>query len=467
MNDEKLLGEFRRWILSQKIPGATLDDTGDSIKISTNYAAGEVNFHRLEVVIVEMLVKNLARGEDKFYLHFELKDLNYAQELFGEMVETLLELKNQQRLKILLSCTGGLTTSFFADKLNDAAKFLALDFEFAAVPFHKLYSVGFDYSVILLAPQISYQLKNASAVLSNRLVLKIPPKIFASYDAAALIEFIRAELAAKKIPAEKSAAVHEKIQSPAKILTIALMANPTQTYIAYRIYERGTPIFSETVIKSRLNFLRDLRDILDTVSRRQKFDAIGIAIPGIIRGGHIDFEEFISPDENLSQILRDTYGYPVTISNISNAAVLGYHAQQKKFDNIFLVSHPRGFATGGSGIIVNGKMISGAHKIAGEIKYVVRGSLLQNNLEEKEIPAEKILEFVSLEIRAGMSIVDPELVCVNGAITPDVEVLRAKILEVVPEKYLPEFVYVSDEEMAECILLGQMILSLEELEGKI
>ena len=104
-----------------------------------------------------MVLTNLADGENKFYLHFELKDLDYAQELFSQMVETLTDLKNQQSVKILLSCTGGMTTSFFAQKLNDAVKLLSLDYEFAAVPFHRLYNVGFDYSAILLAPQIAYE----------------------------------------------------------------------------------------------------------------------------------------------------------------------------------------------------------------------------------------------------------------------------------------------------------------------
>ena len=126
MKNEKLVNDYKAWILAQKIPDATITDAGDSVKISTGYATGEVNFHDLDVFIIEMIVTNLADGENKFYLHFELKDLAYAEELFGEMADALADLKQQQTLKILLSCTGGLTTGFFAEKLNDAAKILAL-----------------------------------------------------------------------------------------------------------------------------------------------------------------------------------------------------------------------------------------------------------------------------------------------------------------------------------------------------
>ena len=166
-----IAADFKSWILAQKIPDATVTDAGDSIKISTSYAAGEVNFHDLDVFIIEMILTNRADGENKFYLHFELKDLAYAQELFGEMAETLADLKNQQSVRILLSCTGGLTTGYFAQKLNEAAELLSLDFKFDAVPFHKLYSAAFDYSVILLAPQIAYQAKSAQEVLNGQLVL--------------------------------------------------------------------------------------------------------------------------------------------------------------------------------------------------------------------------------------------------------------------------------------------------------
>ena len=220
-----IAADFKSWILAQKIPDATVTDGGDSIKISTSYAAGEVNFHDLDVFIIEMILTNLADGENKFYLHFELKDLAYAQELFGEMAETLADLKNQQSVRILLSCTGGLTTGYFAQKLNEAAELLSLDFKFDAVPFHKLYSAAFDYSVILLAPQIAYQAKAAQEVLNGQLVLKIPPKVFASYDAAEMLKFIRGELDSwHKTAAERFIAkVRKGIKSDAKILSIAIM----------------------------------------------------------------------------------------------------------------------------------------------------------------------------------------------------------------------------------------------------
>ena len=471
MKNEKLVNDYKAWILAQKIPDATITDAGDSVKISTGYATGEVNFHDLDVFIIEMIVTNLADGENKFYLHFELKDLAYAEELFGEMADALADLKQQQTLKILLSCTGGLTTGFFAEKLNDAAKILALDYKFDAVPFHKLYSVARDYSMILLAPQIAYQAAKAAEILHDKLVLKIPPKVFAGYDSAEMLKFIRAELDSwKKTAAERFIAkVRKGIRSDAKILSIAIMPSHSQSRIAYRIYEKGAPVLDETVIKGRLNVLRDLQDILDTVSCRcESFDAVGIAISGAVHDGHLDLKDFMNQRElNLQKLLEDKYGVPVTITNNLKSAALGYYVQQEKFENILFVSRPRGFRASGLGMVLNGRVFNGAHNMAGEIRYASQSIVSKEDWERNEIvEPEKVLDAISFEIRAGIAIVDPELICVRSELTPDLEKIKSKLTEFIPAEFLPEFVYLRDEEMAEYVLLGQMILSLENLEAK-
>ncbi|MBO4401536.1 MAG: ROK family protein [Selenomonadaceae bacterium] len=474
MKDEKLVSAFKEWILAQKIPDAEITDAGDSVKISTSYAAGEVNFHDLDVFIIEMVLTNLADGENKFYLHFELKDLDYAQELFSQMVETLTDLKNQQSVKILLSCTGGMTTSFFAQKLNDAVKLLSLDYEFAAVPFHRLYNVGFDYSAILLAPQIAYEFQHVQDILHDKLVLKIPPKVFASYDTAEMLKFIHAELEKFTKTVEERAIAKVRaglIKSDAKILSIAVMPFGRYTRIAYRIYEKGVPILNEMVIKGKLSILRDLQDILDTVSHRAaKYDTVGIAISGIANAGHLQFNFYGDMSLNLQEILEEKYHVPVVITNNVNAAVLGYYAQQDKYQNIMFFSRPRNFLASGLGLVINGKMIPGAHNIAGEVKFLTREFLDEEDMESwrryQIIDWSKVPDIIAREIRAGISVVDPELVCIRSEMTPYISQIREKLTEYIPPEYLPDFVYVPDAAMAEYILLGQMILSLEALEAR-
>ena len=468
MNAE-ILNEFKQKILSAKFDEGTISEIGGNVEIKTPYAVGKINFYELEVTIVEMTVTNLADDENKFYLHFELREIAYAEELFAEMLETIIDLKNKQGLKILLSCTGGLTTGFFADKLNEAAKVLSLDYQFDAVPFHQLYSVALNYSVILIAPQIAYQAKKAQEVLSKQLVLKIPPKVFASYDSAEMLKFIRAELENWNKTAEEKAIakLHAEIKNKAKILSIAVMPSNYQTRIAYRIYEKGAPIFEETVIKGRLNIVRDLEDILDTVGCRcKKFDSVGIATAGTVHDGYLDFQHFLDPEINLKKILEDKYKVSVTITNNLKAAALGYYAQQDKYKNILFVSRPMGFRAGGIGVVLNGKIVDGAHNMAGEIRYVTKSFVSKEDWAgHVMMDLDKVLDGVTLEIRAGIAVIDPEVICLRSPMTPDIEKVKDKISEFIPKKYLPEFVYLRDEEMQEYVLLGQMLISLETLEN--
>ena len=270
-----ILQEYRDWILSQ-IENPTFEQMssgGEIIHFKQNYAIGQIKIHELtfngeDIVVVELLLTNPATEDNEFYLHFELKDLPRAKELFQDMLDVLNDLKSRQTKKILLSCTSALTTSYFKEKLNDAAKLLGVDFEFDAVSFPNLYKVGFNYSMILLAPQIAYEYQNVSQVLHDQIVMKVPPKIFARYDVTQMIELIRQEFEdRKKSKAERKIfkAVGE-IKTDKRILSVAVIPFGKSARIAYRMYEHGEPIFSETIIKGELNLFRDLQDILETFS---------------------------------------------------------------------------------------------------------------------------------------------------------------------------------------------------------
>ena len=73
---------------------------------------------------------------------------------------------------------------------------------------------------------------------------------------------------------------------------------------------------------------------------------------------------------------------------------------------------------------------------------------------------EKVFNAVTFEIRAGIALTDPEVICLRSDMTPDLEKIKEEISKTIPKKYLPEFVRIHDEDMQEYVLLGQMILSL-------
>lgn len=169
---EKLLQEFKNWASKQESSEYIISfshEKGDHIIVDTEYARGTTSFYLLEnFVVVEMSVVNKHTSEAVFYLHFELKDLEHAQELFQEMVSAVLKQKVTSTRRILLCCSSAITTSFFKEKLNNAAKLLRLNVTFDAVSYNNLFVESYDCDVILLAPQIAYDYEKIREVQIGR-----------------------------------------------------------------------------------------------------------------------------------------------------------------------------------------------------------------------------------------------------------------------------------------------------------
>ena len=115
-----------------------------------------------------------------FYLHFRLTHLNHAVELF----------KDRPQLRILLCCSGGLTTSLFASKMLELAEFENLPYEISAVGYARLFEIADDYDVIMLAPQVSYLLPQVKCRLENKEILTIPVRIFATNNFSGALKLI-------------------------------------------------------------------------------------------------------------------------------------------------------------------------------------------------------------------------------------------------------------------------------------
>ena len=177
--------DFQSWIKEQHNDDYQIVEDNESlIRLVTDYGEASIRFTVIEQsTIVEFSIVSKKDDSVKFYLHFELNDENHAKQLFDEMVETLVGLKNEKTLQVLVSCSSGLTTSMFAENLNSVAGMLGLDYHFDAVSYLSIYEEVEKYDVVLIAPQIGYMLNRLKESLTDKLVLQIPTTVFASYDA--------------------------------------------------------------------------------------------------------------------------------------------------------------------------------------------------------------------------------------------------------------------------------------------
>ena len=128
---------FRQWVCEQRLEGyrtvrLACDEDVERIRLEGESFLGEASFYDMGdgSEIAELRITRRADGETVFFLHFMMDDIDRAQELFGEMREALAELSVSKRAKVLLCCTCGLTTTMFANSMNEVARAFSLDYDF-------------------------------------------------------------------------------------------------------------------------------------------------------------------------------------------------------------------------------------------------------------------------------------------------------------------------------------------------
>jgi cellobiose-specific phosphotransferase system component IIB len=458
--------EYIEWILSQKQEGCTIAmENEDHAVISSEHSDGEVQIYHLECDIVELRLADSETHENYFFLHFELKEEEHARGLFREMMDALKKHTGRTSVNVLLSCTSGFTTSFFAEKLNEAAAMLSLDYQFSATAFSGIHKVGFDADVILLAPQIAWQLKKAKEVFEPRLVLAIPAAAFASYDAGAVIQFVQAELLKKQTTKEEIAIARlmRDIDTSAVMFVINMVHDKHRTRYYQRLYEAGNVIFTEEIIKER-NSRQDLTDILDTQLRaiRQKFsvDAVSISVPGILVGEEevrrVDYEE-------LSKNLSEHCGLPVYVFHNTVAVAYGYYAQQGKYDIVCYHSQPAGTMGGGTGTVYRGMPVNGRNQMAGELDPIFRMQFPQFTDKVTDVTPQDVKNAVVFYLAAAISEFAPEVILVRSALTPDMEELKEELKKYMREQDIPDLIHVRD--IGEYALLGTMLYGMHRFKG--
>lgn len=463
---------YREWIASQK-GNYTLDNSDpDHINLKTDYAIAHINFYTLdeaEPEVVEFRIENNKDDDVKFFLHFALNDEEHAHDLFHEMVTVLSELKEKQKTKILLCCTSGLTTSFFTAKLNEVSETLGLDYEFNAVSITEVYEVIDEYKALLIAPQVGYEERQLKEIIKDKPILRIPTAIFGSYDAAGCIEFLRNELDKNKKLVTKTDSgecdLCNKVKENKKFLLIAVAPNAINANIQYRVYDHGEITVNQQVIKRRIK-LKDILDIIQTQScecEKHQFDAISIAIPGVInKEGKLDLNATERMDLqngegnlfNIRKYFEEKVNVPIIIENNVNCAALGWYENQESYENIVFISQPQGFMYGGEGIVIGGELIRGSHAIAGETKFLMNHMNYDHPLNmNPHLPATQ-KQLLTKIIITDISVLDPEAIVIRSELVPDTDELKREVSKYIREDLIPPLYHIDD--FNEQVLAGQL-----------
>lgn len=452
---------FKKWICIQENPNYIMNEYEDFIQIESSYGIAEVTFNSF--CIVELKVISKKKNEIDFYLHFQINTLKHAVSLFKEMIEGLLKLSCDAKTKVLLCCSGGLTTSYFAKEINEANKILKNSIEVSAVGYNQLYQIGKQFDIIFLAPQISYLQAQVQSILKEQVVLKIPPLVFARYDVGTMLNYIEEfKIKKQKQIQQEEVLLKLDVKNNQPLICLSIFKNKERIHIVYRIYMKGKILLQNEIIKYTIH-IQDIYDLIDTlIIQYPKISIISLSLPGIIDQGKI-FSTYIKGIENinLEEKLKQRYEQQINLYNDINAATAGYYMSHPENKNLFFIFQAISLNAGaGAGCIIDGKLINGFCNFAGEISYLPLE--LSQSLEELSKTPQGALEILSKMIMSAMCIVAPENIVIFSELLPDFSVLEEKVKEMMPIHRIGRLIKVDN--VIEYMLIGQMALCLKEVE---
>lgn len=191
------------------------------------------------------------------------------------------------------------------------------------------------------------------------------------------------------------------------------------------------------------NTLEELTEKL--IEKYQHVEALGIGIPGVvINRSIIDICDVDSlTGFPLAEKLQSRFGINVLLENDMNLTALGfYHGQNYEEDTSVAVLNFLKGNCPGSGIIIDGHIVTGHTNFAGEISYLPFYESLKKYMEKLET-REGIIETVGKSICAITSIINPNIILLTGALLS--EDMLNDILKLchkyIPGKHMPDVIY--------------------------
>lgn len=95
---------------------------------------------------------------------------------------------------IVLFCSAGMSTSVMVRKMEEAAKAMNYDCKIAAYSVSEATTYGPDADIILLGPQIRFNLNKVRGLLPGKIVEVIDMRAYGMLDGKGVINFVKQKL---------------------------------------------------------------------------------------------------------------------------------------------------------------------------------------------------------------------------------------------------------------------------------
>ncbi len=467
MND--LANSYRTWILAQQIKGCTISEKNEEkIVLESEKANGEVNFYEInDSIVVELRLTSTKDGESLFFLHFELEDIMRAQELFDEMRQTINKVLNRTIRHVLLCCTCGITTTFFSKKLNETAQQMGLDYDFCAMPLDEAKQKGGNFVAVLLAPQVGHMRKQVAEALPNTIVIELPGRIFGSYDASATLSLVVETVSGVKKAAKSDLRMARDFDRSKCVLGVTYVLRKDEPTLSFRVLDKGE-VTQEGMLIRKVTDIHALDDLMATLRvagyTPDMFDAVGIAIPGIVDNGiaYLANSAGESVMYNMAGMLSKMWDVPVYVDNLAIAAAAGCYVMQEKWDDVAFHAQTIGVSACDEGLVIGGLPRAGRAGFAGNLRYLADEFSLSMDLEDAAWRYDGTRELVAHYLAATICTVSPQAIFVWCDLLPDMDDLHDELCKTLPEYAIPELVAVSDYDGL--TLMGVLALCLQRLD---
>ena len=97
--------------------------------------------------------------------------------------------KNRHPMRILVSCSSGFTSSYFAHSIEDASKEAGIEVTVHGASYTEIDKIQELYDYILTAPQIVYKLQEYREKYGDKMIA-VDSRTFATYDANRILNQI-------------------------------------------------------------------------------------------------------------------------------------------------------------------------------------------------------------------------------------------------------------------------------------
>ena len=463
----ELAATYHQWILAQDIEDMSIEEKDDEhIDLRSDSVDGCANFYDIDdATIVELRLESRSGGEPLFFLHFELLELERAQMLFNEMRQTYEKTFNTSVRHVLLCCSCGITTTFFANKLNETARTLEVDYDFCAMPLDQAKEQGSEFVAVLLAPQVGHLRQSVVEALPNTLVIELPVSIFGAYDATAALNLVIGAVSGARAAARSDLRMARDFDRSKCVLAICYVYREDESTLSYSVLDRGERSISGMLVRSHFDTL-----ILDDLAATLRvagyppdgFDAIGIGVPNMTdKGVLLTRLEHGYARFDLAQVMRERWGVPVFVDNNATAAAAGCYVSQGEWDDVAFHAQTIGVPACDEGLVIGGLPRAGLCGFAGSLKYLSHDFSLSMDLNEAAWRYDGTLELVARYLAATICVVAPQAIFVWCDLVPDMEELREELHKTIPSLVIPQLVAVSDYDGL--VLMGELSLCLQRL----